>query len=47
VTLNLKTENGKQLLREMVAKADILVNFSPGVMQRLASARMCFRKSIV
>ena len=36
VTLNLKTEKGKQLLREMVAKADILVeNFAPGVMDRL------------
>jgi CoA:oxalate CoA-transferase len=36
VTLNLKTETGKQLLREMVAKADILVeNFAPGVMERL------------
>lgn len=36
VTLNLKSEKGKQLLREMVAKADILVeNFAPGVMDRL------------
>ena len=36
VTLNLKTEAGRQLLREMVAKADILVeNFAPGVMDRL------------
>ncbi len=36
VTLNLKTERGKELLREMVRKADILVeNFSPGVMERL------------
>ena len=36
VTLNLKAEAGKQLLREMVAKADILVeNFAPGVMERL------------
>jgi formyl-CoA transferase len=36
VTLNLKAEEGKQLLREMVAKADILVeNFAPGVMERL------------
>jgi len=36
VTLNLKAEQGKQLLREMVAKADILVeNFAPGVMDRL------------
>jgi CoA:oxalate CoA-transferase len=37
VTLNLKTEKGKQLLREMVEKADILVeNFAPGVMERLS-----------
>lgn len=36
VTLNLKTESGRKLLREMVAKADILVeNFAPGVMDRL------------
>ncbi len=36
VTLNLKSEQGRQLLREMVAKADILVeNFAPGVMNRL------------
>ncbi len=36
VTLNLKTEAGKKLLRDMVRKADILVeNFAPGVMDRL------------
>jgi CoA:oxalate CoA-transferase len=36
VTLNLKAEQGRQLLREMVARADILVeNFAPGVMDRL------------
>ncbi|MDM0021826.1 CaiB/BaiF CoA transferase family protein [Variovorax saccharolyticus] len=36
VTLNLKTEQGRELLREMVARADILVeNFAPGVMERL------------
>ncbi|VVN70478.1 Acetyl-CoA:oxalate CoA-transferase [Pseudomonas fluorescens] len=36
VTLNLKTDLGKELLREMVKKADILIeNFSPGVMDRL------------
>jgi CoA:oxalate CoA-transferase len=36
ITLNLKTEKGKELLREMVKKADILIeNFSPGVMNRL------------
>lgn len=36
VTLNLKTEEGKALLKQMAAKADILIeNFSPGVMDRL------------
>ena len=36
VTLNLKSEKGKDLLRELVAKADILIeNFAPGVMDRL------------
>jgi formyl-CoA transferase len=36
VTLNLKLEAGRQLLREMVQRADILVeNFAPGVMGRL------------
>lgn len=36
ITLNLKTERGKQLLKEMVKKADILIeNFAPGVMDRL------------
>jgi formyl-CoA transferase len=36
VTLNLKTEEGRELLREMAKRADILVeNFAPGVMDRL------------
>jgi len=36
VTLNLKDEKGRALLREMVQRADILVeNFAPGVMDRL------------
>jgi formyl-CoA transferase len=36
VTLNLKTEQGRELLEQMVAKADILVeNFAPGVMDRI------------
>ena len=35
-TLNLKTELGRDLLRKMVGRADILVeNFAPGVMDRL------------
>jgi formyl-CoA transferase len=36
VTLNLKTEKGRDLLRELAARADILLeNFAPGVMDRL------------
>jgi CoA:oxalate CoA-transferase len=36
VTLDLKCEKGRQLLLEMIARADILVeNFAPGVMDRL------------
>ncbi|MEM9782774.1 MAG: CoA transferase [Pseudomonadota bacterium] len=36
VTVNLKTDTGKTLLRELVATADVLVeNFRPGVMERL------------
>jgi CoA:oxalate CoA-transferase len=36
VTLNLKTEKGRDLLREMAVRADILVeNFAPGVTDRL------------
>lgn len=36
VTLNLKSEKGRELLRELVQRADILVeNFAPGVMERL------------
>jgi formyl-CoA transferase len=36
VTLNLKSEKGRELLREMAARADILVeNFAPGVTDRL------------
>jgi formyl-CoA transferase len=36
VTLNLKNDIGRQLLREMVARADVLIeNFAPGVMDRL------------
>lgn len=36
VVLNLKTDDGIALLKEMVAKADVLIeNFAPGVMDRL------------
>jgi CoA:oxalate CoA-transferase len=36
VTLNLKDERGKSLLRDMVKRADVLIeNFAPGVMDRL------------
>jgi CoA:oxalate CoA-transferase len=36
VTLNLKAEAGRSLLKEMAARADVLVeNFAPGVMDRL------------
>lgn len=36
VTLNLKTDDGITLLKEMTAKADVLIeNFAPGVMDRL------------
>lgn len=36
VTLNLKEERGKELLRDMVRRADVLIeNFAPGVMDRL------------
>lgn len=36
VTLNLKSEKGRELFCELVARADILVeNFAPGVMDRL------------
>jgi len=36
LTLNLKAKEGKDILRKLVAKADVLVeNFAPGVMDRL------------
>ncbi len=36
VTLNLKSDKGRDLLKQMVAKADILLeNFAPGAMDRL------------
>jgi CoA:oxalate CoA-transferase len=45
VTLNLKTEQGRELLKEMVARADILVeNFAPGVMDRLGVGAAVLQK---
>ena len=36
MTLNLKTEEGKEILRELVKKADIILeNYRPGVMEKL------------
>lgn len=36
ITLNLKSEQGRTLLKELVARADVLVeNFAPGVLDRL------------
>src|SRR4051812_26532083 len=36
LTLNLKTEEGKQLFRQVIAKSDVLVeNFGPGALDRL------------
>lgn len=36
ITLNLKSERGKELLKQLIAQSDVLVeNFRPGVMKRL------------
>src|SRR5437764_14413672 len=36
LTLNLKTDEGKRLFKEVIAKSDVLLeNFSPGAMDRL------------
>ncbi|NLM61272.1 MAG: CoA transferase, partial [Clostridiales bacterium] len=36
ITLNLKTEKGKELLKKLVEKADVLIeNYRPGVMDKL------------
>ena len=44
-TLNLKAERGKELLRAMVGKADVLVeNFAPGAMERLGLGFDALRK---
>jgi crotonobetainyl-CoA:carnitine CoA-transferase CaiB-like acyl-CoA transferase len=40
ITLNLKTERGREILLQLVKQADVLVeNFRPGVMDRLALSR--------
>ncbi len=44
-TLDLKAERGKELLRAMVGKADVLVeNFAPGAMERLGVGFDALRK---
>jgi hypothetical protein len=44
VTLNLKTERGRELLKEMVARADVVVeNFTPGVLDRLGVGAAALR----
>ena len=36
LTLNLKTEDGKKLFKELIAKSDVLLeNFSPGALDRM------------
>src|SRR5690606_32814151 len=36
ITLNLKTEPGKEILRQLIVRSDVLVeNFAPGVLDRL------------
>ena len=45
-TLNLKSERGCELLREMVKKADVLVeNFAPGAMERLGVGYESLRRT--
>lgn len=45
ITLNLKTEEGKQILRDLVKEADILVeNYRPGVMEKLGLGYEDLRK---
>lgn len=45
VTLNLKSAIGRRLLRELVFRADILIeNFSPGVMDRLGLGAKALQK---
>ncbi|MEZ5855023.1 MAG: CoA transferase [Hyphomicrobiaceae bacterium] len=51
VTLNLKTDAGRELLKDMIAKSDVLVeNFAPGVMDRLglgASALQAINRRLI
>jgi len=48
VTLNLKIAEGKEVLRRLVGKADVLVeNFRPGVMARLGLSYAGFRDGVV
>lgn len=45
VTLNLKQERGKEILRELVRQGDVLIeNFAPGVMDRLGVGWESLRK---
>ncbi len=40
LTLNLKTDDGKRLFKQLVAESDVLVeNFSPGALDRTAATR--------
>lgn len=46
MTLNLKTSEGRELLLQLVAKADVLVeNFAPGVMERLDLSEPVLREA--
>ena len=46
MTLNLKTEQGRDVLLQLVAKADVLVeNFAPGVMERLGLSEAVLREA--
>jgi crotonobetainyl-CoA:carnitine CoA-transferase CaiB-like acyl-CoA transferase len=45
IVLDLKTEGGKNILRRLIATADVLVeNFAPGVMERLGFGYENLRK---
>ena len=50
VTLNLKSPRGKELLKQMVIEADVLLeNYAPGVMARRSTPRIwsCWRNSAI